>query len=439
MSPRGGGGGGAGPRIGKIYEVRQDGEEPEQIGTQVYGSAKGGSMIWGANPNLSKKSKLIKGQKVIIPGKPPAVKLTGKNDDEMTFIIDNVEIKMTNARIIRTMDTASDGWTGKTPWTPGADPAFDVATRPFGYSRAAAYIGNDLLVGGRLYTVEPEMSSEGLVKGLHGYSFTADVIDSHMQPPYEFNGYNFKQLSEALLPQFGIKAVFETEVGAAFKRITAHEGDSVFGLFAKLAAARGMLISCTNEGDLLFLKAITEGTPVGTLIESEPMCESWKAVYDGRKRYHTYKCIVSGAKQGAVVPVWSQIKPGTSATPSKQGPSTIISTDSAVPLGRNMTFRADDTTPGSIQDAARWKRNRQFVESLTQPYPVIGWYAPDGSRWKPNTLITVVSATLGVPKGFTFCIRSVEFIMDHDKRSAVLHLVPPQAFTGKDLGEVWSL
>lgn len=439
MSPRGGGGSG-GPKIGKVYTVSNDGEDFEQIGIQVYGHSGGSSLIWGANPNVTPGSKLVKGQQIIIPGKPPAVKLTGKADDEMTFMIDGIEIKMTSARIISTMDTGSDGWIGKTPWTPGADIAFDKATRPFGYPRAAAYIGNELIVGGRLYTVEPEMSDHGLVKGLHGFSFTADIIDSHMQPPYEFNNVTLKQLADALLPPFGIKAVWETEVGAKFPRVTANEGDTVFGFFAKLATSRGMLVSCTNEGDLLFLKAKTDGATVGTLEEKQPMVTEWKARYDGRKRFHTYKCITSGAKQGAVVPIWSQMKPGGQSGPAKQGPSTIISTDPAVPLGRNLVFKADDTTPGNIKDAARWKRNRQFVDALTQPYPVIGWYAPDGTLWKRNTLVTVVSPTLGVPKGFTFCIRSVEFMLDAQHgRTAILHLVPPQAFTGKDLGEVWTL
>lgn len=437
MSPRGGGGG-AGPRMGSVYVTRHDGESPEHIGEQVYGTTKGAPLIWGANPNINPGTKLRKGQLVIIPGNPPPVKLTDKSDDDMTFLIDGNEVKMTSARIISTMDTASDGWQGKTPWTPGADPAFDKATRPFGYTRAAVYIGNDLIVGGRLYTVEPEMTDSGLVKGLHGYSFTADIIDSHMVPPYEYNNVTLKQLADALLPPFGIKAVWETEVGAAFPRVTANEGDTVFGFFAKLATGRGILVSCTAEGDLLFLKAKTEGDTVGTLSEDQPMVIEWKAMYDGRKRFHAYKCITSGAKQGAVVPLWNQIQPGAAASPAKRGPSTIIEIDPNVPVGRTLVFTADDTQHGNIKDAARWKRNKQFVDALTQPYPVVGWYAPDGSRWKCNTLVTVVSQVLGVPNGFTFCIRSVEFILEHDKRTAILHLVPPQAFSGKDIGEIWS-
>jgi len=177
MSPRGGGG--SGPRIGTVYRNNEDGGDLEVIGTQVTGSPKGGAVIWGANPNIASTStKLKKGQLIIIPGNPPPVKLTDKDPDMMTILIDGIEVPMTSSRILRTMDTCSDGWTGSTPWTPGADPAFDRATRPYSYVRSAAYIGNELMVGGRLYTVEPEMTDNGLVKGFHGYSFTEYPINT---------------------------------------------------------------------------------------------------------------------------------------------------------------------------------------------------------------------------------------------------------------------
>jgi prophage tail gpP-like protein len=428
---RGGGGGKATP--GRTYVTNSDGDV-EEIASQAYGDPSQAAIIQSAN--ALKTNRVKKGTLLIIPGNPPPSRLTGKQSDDLTILIDGLEVPMLSARIIRTMDTGADGWTGRFAWTPGENPALDNATRPYGYTRSAAYIGNELMVGGCLYTVEPEMTDDSMTKGLTGYSFTADAIDSHVQPPYEYSNVSLKQLADALLPPLGIKAVFQDQpIGGTFSRVKAAESDSVFAFLAKLATQRSLLVSSTPQGDILFLRARTTGKPVGVLTEDQPMVTGWKARYDGRLRFYAYKCIRAAGYHGTVVaPIIS-----AGGAPTRPGPVTAIEYDPHVPRSRFLTFQADGATAGSIQDIARWKRNRQFVEALTQEYPVSSWYAPDGSLWRENTLVTVVSPTLGVPKGFTFCIRAVEYILEPDRRTAVLSLVPPEAYSGKDIGEVWKL
>lgn len=418
------------PIPGIPYRVPED-TTMEEVATLAYGTPDNANLIWGANKTRA-TSKVIAGETLIIPGEKPAQKLAGKDPDQMTFIIDGQEIPLMSARIMRTMDTGTSGWSGRMAWTPGLNAAIDKATRPYGYPRAAAYIGNDLLVSGALYITEPELIDTGLTKILTGFSFTADAVDSSLQPPYEYSNVTLEQLATALAPPLGIKAIFETETGGIFERVTGHESDTIFAFLSKLATERGVLVGDTPDGDLLIQRAKTEGAPVGTIEESQPLGIGWKAKYDGRKRFSAYKCInVSGA--AAAVPLW-----GISALPENSAPVTVSETDDSVPRSRFLSFRADDTTPGNVKDAARWRKNRQYVESLTQPLPVVGWYAPDGNLWRENTLVTVVSATLGVPKGFTFLIRSVEFLLE-DRRTTVLQLVPPQAYTNKDIGDVWEL
>lgn len=427
---RGGGGGRATP--GRQYVVRED-RTLEDVGVEVYGKSGQGPIIWGANPPR-KTGKAKKGEVLIIPGRKPDLKLTGKQPTDITALLGDMEVPLMSGKIHRTMDTGTDGWVGRIAWRPGADPKLDKIIRPFGYPRAALYIGNDLAVSGCLYGVSPEMTDRGMTKTLTGYSFTADAVDSSLMPPYERNGITLKQLASELAGYFGIKAVFESDFGGPFARTTGQEGEKVFEHLAKLAAQRGGLVSCTAEGDFLFLKARTTGKPVGTIEEGGPFATGWKADYDGRKLYHAYKLITAGVKGREKAPVvW-----GNNAAAGKVGPSTVTEIDKLVPRSRFLTFRADDVTPGNIKDAARWKRTKQFVEALTLPFPVSGWYAPNGTRWEVNTLVTIVSATLGVPKGFTFLIRQVEFEWEAKRRSAILHLTPPQAYTGRDLEDIWT-
>ena len=418
------------PVRGQLLKVPEN-TTLEEIATKAYGDPALASKIWGANKGRT-DSTVQAGETLVIPGEAPATKLTGKSRDEMTFVIGGIEIRMVAARITRTMDTGTSGWSGRMVWNPGLDDKIDFATRPYGYSRAAAYIGNDLLVSGTLYIVEPELTDTGLTKVLTGFSFTADAVDSNLQPPYEYSGVTLEQLGAALIPQFGIKAVFETGTGGPFERVTGRESDTVFAFFSKLATQRGVLVGDTLEGDLLFHTANTEGKPVGTIEETQPLAIGWRAKYDGRKRFSVIKVITPS---GAAL---ANLKWGQGAKPEDTAPVTHSAVDGSIPRYRFQTYRADNVTKGNVENAARWRKNRQFVEALTLPFPVAGWYAPDGSRWAENTLVTVVSPTLGVPLGFTFLIRSVEFILE-DKRTAVLQLVPPQAYTNKEIGDVWKL
>ena len=415
--------------MSKQIEILED-TTLEAVAVKEYGTAEKTGWIMGAN-KVRATSKVVAGEFLIIPGEVPAEVLVGKDPNEMTFLIGGLEVPMVSGRIIRTIDTGTSGWVGKMPWTPGENSALDKATRPYGYGRAAAYIGGELLVSGILYITEPEMTDTGLVKTLTGFSFTADAVDSHWQPPYEYAGVTLEQLASIRIPSLGIKTVVEAPTGGVFKSVTAHESDTVFSFLSKLAVQRGLLIGDTPAGDLLIHRAKTEGKPVGTISEEQPMVSGWKAKYDGRKRFSVYKCITPSGTATAI-PKWGE------AVTAPKKPVTISELDPYVTRPRFMTFRADDTNTGNVKEAARWRKNKQYVESLSQPVTVEGWYAPNGDLWRENTLVTVVSGVFGVPKGFTFLIRSVEFMLE-DKRTTLLQLIPPQAYTKKDIGDVWAL
>jgi len=421
------------PTPGKSWTADED-TDLEEIASRAYGDPTKAALIWGANKSR-KTSVVRKGESIVLP--PSLVlggsvrapeRLPGKDPNEITIIVKGVELRLTAMRIIRTMDTAADAWSGTMPWNPGENITLDDATKPYGFQRSSAYIGGELQVNGHLYTISPSLTNSGRIKEMIGYSHTADMVDSHVQPPYERNNVLLENLAKEMMHHNGIDAIFKTPSGGRFARTTGHESDTVFSHLSKLATERGLLVSCTAQGDLLFHQAVTTGTSVGTLREGEPGVLEWKATYDGRKRFNQYKCISAGAQ--LAVPLWG-------VTEATSVPAvTFTEVDPHVPLSRFMAFRADDTTPGNVQIAARWRKNKGFVEALTFQLPVDGWYAPNGKLWETNTLVTVVSATLSVPQGFNFLIRQVEFILE-DKRYAVLSLVPPQAYTGKDIGDVW--
>lgn len=426
---RGGGGGKATP--GKEFTAKTN-RTVEDVAVEAYGKTGKAPAIWGANPGLESNGEIPKHTRLIIPPTLHHADLTGKGPEDLTVVIDGLEVPMLACKICRTMDTCADGWAGSIAWTPGESLALDRVTRPFEYPLAAVFIGGQLIVGGYLYGVSPEMTAQGMTKTLTGYSATADAIDSTVMPPYEFNNVTLEQLAQYYCDPFGINAVFQSDFGGPFARTTAHEGETIFEHLSRLAAQRSGLVSCTNGGDMLFHRAKTGSKPVGTLQEGQPFVTGWRAEFDGRKLFGAYTVITSGEKGRKNAPAkWGKI------VEDKVGASSITEHNHLVPRSRFLTFRADDVTPGNIHNAAKWKRNKHITEALTITFPVSGWYAPNGRLWEVNTIVTVVSATLSVPKGFNFLIRAVEFDLESNKRSATLHLVPPQAYNGKDMGDVW--
>jgi len=410
------------PTPGKNYTV-QSGDSLSSISARAYGNLDHWPTIWASNLNV------LQGDdpNVINPGDVffiPVLgdfrttpKLASKSPDNLTLIIGSKEIPVTAARVIRTIDTAADGWTATIPWNPGED----VPVQPYQYKDAFVFLGGQQVVSGVHYGVAPQVNAQGRSLNLAGNSYTADAVDSTMRPPYEYSDITLEDLANELVKPFGIKAIFDDESGGKFDRVTADPMETVFDFLAKLAFQRGLLISSDIDGNMLFLKANTSSKPVATIEEGPDTfgaqgATEYQADYDGRKLYSSYKAI-------------GQTPGGTS--------NEAVSKDKNVNRPRFLTFKADDLIDGEMQNAADWERSKRLAKALTIPFPVSSWYDPSGNLWMENTLVTVKSETIFAPDGFTFLIRQVEYIFEGGGIRAILSLVPPQVYTGEELEVPW--
>lgn len=413
------------PISGKQYTIESE-NSLSQVAARAYGDQTLWPRIWSANQFKLKSGDpdvVFPGEVITIPLLPEREQLKtevsdpvipGKDKDDLTIVIDGLEIKSMSSRIVRTIDTAADGWSAAIEWRPGDNAEVDKRVAPYRYPPAAVYIGGNIMVNGLLYVSESVLSANQSKKNLEGASFTADVVDSTLKPPYEKNNVTLKQRAEELVKPLGINVIFEADEGGIFDRITALESDTIFQHLAGLASQRGLLISSTRQGDLLFTRAAF-GKPVATLEEGQQGAREFRARFDGRKRFNVYRAI------------------GNSPAGNKVG----IAKDDVVPRSRFLTFKANETIAGDIGKAAEWKRSKQLADALTIPFPVDSWFTRGGELWEENKLVTVVSPTIHVPDGFDFLIRSVEYIDETNGKTAILNLVPPQVYTGEPLIEPW--
>ena len=413
------------PIPGKIYIVKE-GDTLSKISIRAYGDVSQWPKIYKANLTVLKSDDpdlVFPGEEIIIPLLKKILPVVSKkNKNDLTFIVDGIEVPVEGARIVRTMDTAADSWAVRVPWEPEVDKAFDKATLPFSYAPSSVFIGDELQGDGTLYTTTQSLVADSRAKELECFSNTVDLVDSDLRPPYEFNNISLEDLAKELCDPLGIKTIFKNESGGKFDRATAENKEKIFSFLSRLARQRGLLVSSNREGDLVFLKADTSSAPVGTIEEQDggqfaAGATKFEAIFDGRKLFNSYKV--------------------NSNSPGGSG-KTAVAKDSNVPRSRFKTIQADNNIEGELQSVADWERSKQIVESLTIPFPVVGWYAPNGKLWAENTTVTVKSKTISVPDGFTFLIRQVEFILENGGRSSILSLIPPQAYTGEVLTYPWS-
>jgi prophage tail gpP-like protein len=346
-------------------------------------------------------------------------KKNNKDKNELTLDIEGRELPIQAGRIILSMDDLSSAWTATIKWDPGADKQLDKITSPYSYSKSSVYIGGDLLVNGLLYDVEQGLSGSGRKKDLGGFSYTIDLVDSTMYPPYEESNVTLEDRIKKLAQPYGIEIDLDPEVniGGAFKRVTAKNTDKIFKHINELAQQRSVLLSPTPEGNIFLAQAKVKGKPVGTIEEGQPGTSNFQGKFNGRKRYNLWKAL--------------------GQSPRKTAKKVGLAKDSNVPGSRNITFTTNESEVGEIQKAAEWKRSKQLVDAFQTGFVYDGWYAPNGERWAPNTIVTVKSLTMGVPDGYNFLIRQVEFVFENNGRTTVLTLVPPNVYTGEPIPEPW--
>lgn len=413
------------PTPGSQYTVIS-GDTLSRIALRAYGVASKWRIIWAANETVLRSGDpdlIFPGEVILIPGDPTVdgilddqrPELPGKDPDQFTLLIEDQELPVVSAKVTLTADTGANGWTATRALDPGD--GFTVEfLRPYSYARAKVFLGGVLVDTGFLFHTVSEESAGGIRLELHGFTKTANALDSVVKSPFQASNVTLKQRAESMLEGRDVPLVFESQNDSIFKRVKAGKTEKIFQHLDKLAKQRTVLISCTKLGELLMYDPVTDGS-IGTLEAGDGLIGDVKGEWDGRKRFNCYLGYGKGPRKNRKA----------------------VSKDNGVPVSRMTAFEADDTTDGDIQKAADYYRNKQIAGALSIPVPVTSWYGPNGKLWTPNTLITVKSDALFLFDGFTFMIRSVEFNFDSNRADATLMLVPPTVFTKGDLVDPWEI
>jgi prophage tail gpP-like protein len=429
------------PVPGRYYVVGgiKKGEGLSHMAAVAYGDGTRWREIWRANKSVARKVKDDLGNWVYdpnrcfwpgdiawIPGdapiddkvealrEPVSEYLVDADKNGMILIIDGQDVAVSSGQVVATFDTAADGFKARVPFNPVIAQQRRLY-QPYGYQAAECYVGGKLMVRGTIYNVSPTIKADGRSLDLEGWSLTADVIDSTIKPPLERNKVTLRARAEELVTPLGVEVDFLVDDDKPFDRVTATEGQTILDHLADLAKQRGVQVSSSSQGRLLFQRAITS-EPVCTLFEGFPPFIEASASYSGRDRFRVYTA--RGQSPGKTV-------------------SMATAEDMAVPSQRFLSFQADEADGNDMQKAANWRRSRQLGESLKLEIPTNSWYDPNGNLWRVGTMVTVISETLFLIDGFDFFIRQVDYDLAENGATAKLYLVPPQVYTGEPIPDPW--
>jgi prophage tail gpP-like protein len=396
------------------------------IAYQAYGVGYRWRDIWAANqtslrsgdPNL-----IYPGETITIPvvtdlapePESDSEILDNTRSDEFVILVKGRRLPSQTARAMRSMETVAAGWSAKIYRDPD-DSKLNEILRPFAYHEAKIYVGGHLVITGPMYMSEPVVQSDKISNIIEGASYTADIVDSTLDPPYTRRKVTLNQIAGELVRSKGIKVVDNTPALGTFQKVVARPTEKIYEHLVKLAKQKGALIANTPRGELLITKTVGSKS-VGSIGDDLARGNDYRAKFDGRKLYNAYR--VLSKRRGRKL-------------------RRAVAKDDNVPRARTLTIKADDVDEGGVQKAADWERSKRLATALTIPFPVSDWFAPDGTLWRENKIVTVVSKVLFVPDGFDFLIKSVEYVHGPDGRKTILGLVPPQVYTGEPLELPWS-
>ncbi len=309
------------------------------------------------------------------------------------------------------------------------------------------YLGQVMLVGW-LDDVDIQWSPDRIEAHISGRDSVGDLVDCAAVPngPAEFRNLTVLQIASKLAAPFGIKVTADVDVGAPFPVFGVNLDETVLMAIERATRQRALLAVSDGVGGLLLTRGGSTRAPAALTDEDFMAPEQHGNIlsrhYHGswRERFSDY--FVKGQTQSAP---WRgltdcTISPGTDpSTAPVAAPSAETTTaegqaimmtghaiDPAVTRWRP-TVNGVRTQSGasSVQAQAEWALRVARGMSQQAQYTVKGWSA-NGELWKPNALVSVQDAYVGINKDML--IASVQYRADNHGMTTTLGLAGRTAF-----------
>ena len=392
------------------------GDTFDAISRKRYGTEANSDLISSANPGVSEP--LSAGAVIIIPvdaSIPSDISqvTSSENPNEVALLIDGERFRFWEgikiSRSIDAMDTLS--FTAPFDYERAE---FKDTFRPFSYKGTVVTVGGSPLFTGVMMGIDPQLSTDSSMIDVSCYSLPGSLNDCTAPAssyPIEYSEQGVGDIAKAMVKPFGISVSMDEDQGAVFELAAAQIDEKILGFLVKLAQQRNLIISSTSDGELLFQKSVSAGSPVAVLEQGYSPVTAVSPNFDPQSFFSH----VTGIDHTIVG------EDGSQYTVKNQWVSVV----------RPLAFSTPDSSGGSVQESTEAKAGRMFGAAASYTLNVSTWRDPQGDLWAPNTTIKLKAPSAMVYNSYEFLIRSVEFNKDKISETAVLDLVMPGAFSGE--------
>ena len=289
---------------------------------------------------------------------------------------------------------------------------FDNRIKPG--AAAEIRIDEDLVCTGYVDATPINYDADQVSIIIRGRSKTADLVDCSADAGAgQFRGLQLESIAAKLAGQYGVSVVTQVATGAPLTDHQTQQGESVFESLDRLAKLRQVLITDDESGNLVIASTGSAGDATSGLALGVNILTG-SAGFDYAEVYTSYQ--VKGQKAGtddSFGAASSQLL-GTAA-------------DSTLTRQRVLIVRqSGQADAGSCLKRAQYEAQIRAAKAQEIRYRVADWRQADGSLWRPNTMVQVDDAIMGVSA--VMLISEVIYSLDESGMVTDLTVIPPSAF-----------
>lgn len=245
-------------------------------------------------------------------------------------------------------------------------------------------IDNEVVITGYVDDTNPEFDSKSHGIFVAGRDVTGDLVDcSAIHKSGQWANATLDKIVRDICKPFNIKVIIDTVIGAAFSTFSIQEGETAHECIDRACRMRAVMPISDGKGNLVLIRA-KSGAPVAELIEGENILYA-KGDFSMRERFSRY--IIKGQDRGSDDDL---------NTPETHSQPSATSSDDFVKRYRPLIVLAEDRgAHENFKQRAEWERNVRRGRSSRATVRVNGWRNKSGALWKANTIVHLLSPTLG--------------------------------------------
>lgn len=283
-------------------------------------------------------------------------------------------------------------------------------------------IGDDVVITGFVddVAVDFDASSHGI--SISGRDRTGDLVDCSA-PSKSWAGQSFLQVAQALCKPFEVSVRDEVpgRVAGIRERAVTQPGESVFSILERFARQESVLLVSDGRGGLLLTRAGLAGRS-STVLQQGRNIERASGT---QSHAELYSEIVIKSQMPGFAAEFSLNKAQPSGTVTR---ALAASRSSGVTRYRPLYLVAETYADAArCKQRAQWEASHREARAHRVSVTVSGWREQDGTLWRPNRLVRLVSEWLRTDADWL--IAAVSYSLDERGSRTDLQLVHPDAFT----------